>query len=394
MSIPTSLIVVVLVLAWLMVLVPMVSRRREAVPEAEMVGGTFRVLRRSSEPTRRRPSFRRSSVSRDEEVLEDADPETDSSALDEELLDDDEEDDFDDDEYAEELTDESTTESTGGQYPADQAGAVQEPPQRPRSTGSHPYRAPLAPRPEFGPDRQPVEYQDPVEFADDDLHETDLHKTDVHETYLDETDLDETDQSARNPFPGGRLAGSSRAAGRFDDDDARGSAPDNVDELHLRPIPRRAGRGGYDPDAAEVARAYKYSRRRRVTVVLLLTTLVFSAAASLLSPVLWAGAAVFGVLLIAYLAYLRRQVQIEASIRERRLARLRRARQIRPESDMDRADGRDAGASKGRADVAAAEVAPTGYRRGREIVDQDDDDPAFDDLEYYQPLSYRRASGQ
>ena len=48
MSIPTSLIVVILVAAWLAVLVPMVARRREQVPETETAGSTFRVLRRAS----------------------------------------------------------------------------------------------------------------------------------------------------------------------------------------------------------------------------------------------------------------------------------------------------------------------------------------------------------
>ena len=38
MNIPTSLIVVLLVVAWLVVLVPMVARRRERVPQAEPAG--------------------------------------------------------------------------------------------------------------------------------------------------------------------------------------------------------------------------------------------------------------------------------------------------------------------------------------------------------------------
>src|SRR6478752_7008642 len=55
MSIPTSLIVVLLVVAWLVVLVPMVARRREKVPETESNGSGFRVLRRASASLRRRP---------------------------------------------------------------------------------------------------------------------------------------------------------------------------------------------------------------------------------------------------------------------------------------------------------------------------------------------------
>jgi hypothetical protein len=56
MNIPTSLIVVLLVIAWLVVLVPMVARRRERVPQVEPAGSGFRVLRRASASLRRRPA--------------------------------------------------------------------------------------------------------------------------------------------------------------------------------------------------------------------------------------------------------------------------------------------------------------------------------------------------
>ncbi len=65
MSIPTSLIVVLLVVAWLVVLVPMVARRREKVPQTEATGSGFRVLRRASASLRRRPRPRRQGPDRD-----------------------------------------------------------------------------------------------------------------------------------------------------------------------------------------------------------------------------------------------------------------------------------------------------------------------------------------
>jgi len=75
------------------------------------------------------------------------------------------------------------------------------------------------------------------------------------------------------------------------------------------------------------------------------------------------------------------------------LARLRRARQIRPEYSHHL----DSAVPSGRpfADDRAAQVpaAAVSYR-GRQVVDFDDDDPSFDDLDYYQPVAYRRASGQ
>jgi len=154
--------------------------------------------------------------------------------------------------------------------------------------------------------------------------------------------------------------------------------PDGVEGEHLRPVPRRPGRGGYDPEAAEATRAYRFRQRRRITFVLLIATVVFTLAALLTVSVFWVGAVVSVVLLAGYLAYLRRQVRIEAAIRQRRMERLQRARQIRPESGRSRP-----GRVRSDAD------------RGREVVDLDDDDPAFDDLEnYHEPVTYRRAVGQ
>src|SRR3954449_10926188 len=78
MSIPTSLIVVLLVIAWLVVLVPMVARRRERVPQAEAETGSsgFRVLRRASASLRRRPARR----PKGQTVTSSATPDASSSA--------------------------------------------------------------------------------------------------------------------------------------------------------------------------------------------------------------------------------------------------------------------------------------------------------------------------
>jgi hypothetical protein len=153
-----------------------------------------------------------------------------------------------------------------------------------------------------------------------------------------------------------------------------------VDAEQLRPVPHRPGRGGFDPEAAEATRAYRYQQRRRVALILLVATVAFSVAAPLVTTWLWFGAAVSAALLIGYLTYLRRQVKIEAAIRQRRMERLQRARQIRPE--YARPPQRTRG--------GMSAVAP-----GRAVVDLDDDDPAFADLEDYQPpMTYRRAAGQ
>jgi hypothetical protein len=160
-----------------------------------------------------------------------------------------------------------------------------------------------------------------------------------------------------------------------------GPAFADVQDEQLRPVPRRPGRGGFDPEAAEATRAYRYQQRRRITLILLLATIAFSVTAFLFVSWLWVGAAVSLALLVGYLSYLRRQVRIEAAIRQRRMERLQRARQIRPEYARPPRRTSRSGMSA---------VAP-----GRTVVDLDDEDPGFDDLEEYrQPVTYRRAAGQ
>jgi hypothetical protein len=121
------------------------------------------------------------------------------------------------------------------------------------------------------------------------------------------------------------------------------------------------------------------------------------------APTAWIGAVVSGALLVGYLAYLRRQVRIEESIRQRRTARLARARQIRPEyaragarESLHEAEADFAPSSAGHDDrygPSAPMAQPAHYGAGT-VVDLDDDDPAFSDLENHQPLIYRRASGE
>jgi hypothetical protein len=187
--------------------------------------------------------------------------------------------------------------------------------------------------------------------------------------------------------------------------------PEWRDDKRLRPVPLRPGRGGFDPEAAEQARAYRYRRRRRIAMALLAIAAVCAVLGVLGIMVAWAGAAVAAVLLALYLAYLRRQVRIEESIRQRRAARLERARQIRPVyrasvAEQVRAhrtgglprpvtddDATDGYRVVSHARPSAASVPPAHYGPGV-VVDLDDDDPAFDDLEYYRPVTYRRAAGE
>jgi membrane protein implicated in regulation of membrane protease activity len=194
-------------------------------------------------------------------------------------------------------------------------------------------------------------------------------------------------------------------------DRGREPEPEWQDDARFRPVPVRPGRGGFDPQADEQAKAYRYRRRRRIAMVLLAIAALCAVLGVLGLSLAWAGSAVAAVLLVLYLAYLRRQVRIEESIRQRRAARLERARQIRPvyrasvaeQVRVHRTGGlrrpvTDDEADEGyrvvsHARPSAASVPPAHYGPGV-VVDLDDDDPAFDDLEYYRPVTYRRAAGE
>lgn len=373
MNIPTSLIVVLLVVAWLVVLVPMIARRRERVPRIHAVNSGLRVLRRASASLRRGP--RR--LSRKKRAHRDADRSEEA------------------------LMSESGApeyEDAAAEWAAAQSRAES---RRSRTSTTGPSSEHLDgyPRTADGDEDgwqaaasgggawQDVESASPADLDP----RYGLRARNAGAPHADESrsgaeawsagsDTGEHVDAADPDFaPDG-------ADGRDSDDhavarDGGDRSPDeDVDEFddeRMRPVPRRPGRGGYDPEAAEATRAYRYQQRRRVTLALLIASVAFSVLALLVLPLLWVAAGASILLLVGYLIYLRRQVKIENEIRDRRMTRMQRARQLRPEYRTG------AGAPPRRVDDPS-----------RQIVDLDDDDPGFDDLERHEPITYRRAAGQ
>ncbi|MDF0532389.1 hypothetical protein P0W64_17725 [Tsukamurella sp. 8F] len=144
------------------------------------------------------------------------------------------------------------------------------------------------------------------------------------------------------------------------------------DEAHDAPVepidgdesPRR--RGGFDPENDARISAAKYRFRQRVTFVLGLLAVVGLVASVAKVPFAWYGFGAAVVALVVYLAYLRRTVRIESEIRRRRMARLARARRER-EREGEVVDG-----------------VPAYLRRyGCIVMEADDEDPAFDHLPRY-----------
>jgi hypothetical protein len=168
------------------------------------------------------------------------------------------------------------------------------------------------------------------------------------------------------------------------DADLHGEPPadrDADDRRWERPPPRyRPGRGGFDPEAdAETARR-RYAFRQRMVLALLVCAVVTAVVAATVTPVVWWAHGAVDLVLVAYLVHLRRQVREEATIRQRRAARMAGTRRASAADDRDL----DEWARRGREVTRRPPppVEPTGERRSREGVDApvDGDDPVVDEL--------------
>jgi hypothetical protein len=117
---------------------------------------------------------------------------------------------------------------------------------------------------------------------------------------------------------------------------------------------------------AEAVSARKYRFRARTIAVLSVLMLASAVAAYTWSSAMWWTAATFGAITLLYLAYLRRQTRIEEQLRRRRAQRLARSR-LGVENTSD----------------PEFDVTPSRLRRpGAAVLEIDDEDPAFEHLEY------------
>ncbi len=176
------------------------------------------------------------------------------------------------------------------------------------------------------------------------------------------------------------------------------------DERQYRP-----GRGGYDPEAAELAARARYVFRQRV-VFGLLGAAVLTLALGFASSLLWSVHAVLDTALIGYLAYLRRQVRIEEEVRSRRAARMAgsrgRSAQVAPEEaesqryeqappEQPRYEASQYEQPLEEEQPPARRAAPPRPAHPSAVaVDLDDDDPMFDELDPAFEPRYRRAAGE
>jgi hypothetical protein len=246
--------------------------------------------------------------------------------------------------------------------------------------------------------------------SDNPDHDKAKLQVDADELEIDEDELDDFDDEDLEPDELDTAEADELAAEDYDDDldDEYVDEDEVVDEYYedddrRHPHrPYRPGRGGFDPAAAAASARAKYAIRQRIVLVIIVLAIATAVLAALTMPVIWWAHGLLDVGLISYLSYLRRQVRIEDDIRQRRAARLgaeaedEAYRQDYSDYDADRdyreADRYDAPPAP-RATLTRPVARPR-PRPGTVVVETDDDDPIFDDLDQPGVLPYRRAVGE
>ena len=246
----------------------------------------------------------------------------------------------------------------------------------------------------------------------------------VEEALMRDTGVIDEDFGGELADPADAADESSEEAAHDADRDARDEmSPGYYDEAELHYARRyRPGRGGFDPEAAAIIAKAKYAFRQRVVLAMLVGAVASAVAGAVAFPIAWWAHGVIDIALVSYLVYLRRQVRIESEIRERRLARLQRVRRAQaaarqqqrppepayepePEAYEEYADHADHAeqfeeeyepeeAIGPRERVSDGPFTPPVIRAGAVLVDVDDEDPAFEELDEPGSLPYRRAVGE
>lgn len=218
-----------------------------------------------------------------------------------------------------------------------------------------------------------AESTDEADTVDADVEETTRHR-EIPVAYFRGSDLDATaeiEEAERGVEQGEKeqeAAATKRAeAERLAAEESRAE----LDEEEIAYLAARKGRGVYDPEASRRAAERRQQRRKQIVLVLLGLCVVTLALGVIVGGTAWvATVAAFG-LTALYLYFLRLNALEEARMRQRRIARMRRARLgVRNTEDGELG-------------------VPNRLRRpGAVIVEADDSDPEFEHLEYIHGSDY------
>lgn len=149
------------------------------------------------------------------------------------------------------------------------------------------------------------------------------------------------------------------------------NSSDELDEADMQYLAARKGRGVYDPVASQAAAQRRLKRRKQVLMALLILCLVTVAAGVMWGGFAWVATVAAVGFTAFYLYVLRRSAIEDARTRQRRIARMRRARLGVRNTEDDELG------------------VPSRLRRpGAVIVEADDADPEFDHLDYVDAADY------
>ncbi len=164
-------------------------------------------------------------------------------------------------------------------------------------------------------------------------------------------------------------------------DDSSGLEAPAETDLRIADTMMAARRRRYDPAKAAAISARKYKFRKRMLTVMTLAIFASAAAAYFLTPSVWYVCGSVAAVTLLYLGYLRRQTRIEERLRRRRLQRMARSR-LGVENTED----------------GNLDLVPSRLRRpGSVVLEIDDEDPAFEHLDYTpsaREYDLPRAAGQ
>lgn len=348
-SIPQSLLWISLVVLWLFVLVPMLISKRDAVRRTSDVALATRVL-----DTGRRSKLRRSGPA----AGHNSDPHWQPDE-DDHLPDRDELDELDEQEARPQramvLAAATTTADEPDYLDVD---IVDE------ASGALPVGGSVFDEPEL-----PLEFHAPepvVAEADEDVAEAaddeDAAEGEEAEDAQAEDEADEeqtVEAEADDEFDG------------TDDEyeyvaDSSGLEAPSESDLHVADSMSAARRRRNESKTAAAVSARKYRFRIRMLVSMAVAIVASAAAAYLVAPWAWWLCATTGAVTLMYLMYLRRQTRIEERLRRRRAQRMMRSRLGVENAEDQKLD-----------------VVPARLRRpGAAVLEIDDEDPAFEHLDY------------
>ncbi|MDO5731105.1 divisome protein SepX/GlpR [Corynebacterium sphenisci] len=374
----SSLLLVLIVVVWAFVLAPLVVRNREPIRRTSEALGRTRLLHTGGEPVaaRRRPRFTAGEVRRgadagaeDLEMVH-AEVEDPADGVDGLLIDD-----VDGAPGAPEVIEgelvlelEPAADDAAGAEDAVGAedGADPEPAVAGGSTAASalPAEAPADAVAEVADDDAATEAEVGrlVEDADEPYDDDALVAAGVAPARGHHGAPDGIAEAA--PEPGAGDAGADHPAEPLDDELAAEFDAELTEE-DIAYARSRRGRGGYEPEREDRYAETRHIRRRRSVVGLAALAAVLAGLAAWLGGwLVWAAVAA-AVLLVAYLASLRRTVVMERELRERRIRMMKRRRLgVRTSAD------------------AELGVPERLLRPGAIVVELDDEDPDFADLPY------------